>query len=81
MLLAFGQWRAARRLVERAAVPTLWQAAALGLIDRVEYYFATDSRPLPKRSGCVHGGQQRAAEYLLARGADLNQVGSDANSR
>ena len=28
---AFGQWRAARRLVERGARPTLLAAAALGL--------------------------------------------------
>lgn len=36
---AFGQWQAARRLVERGAKMTLWQAAALGLIDRVEGHF------------------------------------------
>src|SRR5262249_57303167 len=33
--VAFGQWRAARRLVERGAQSNLWQAAALGLMDRV----------------------------------------------
>src|SRR5258707_490715 len=30
--VAFGQWQAARRLVERGARTTLWQAAALGLM-------------------------------------------------
>ncbi len=40
--VAFGQWKAARRLVERGARTTLWQAAALGLMDRVEKHFAGD---------------------------------------
>ena len=30
--VAFGQWKAARRLLERGATPNLWQAAALGEI-------------------------------------------------
>jgi ankyrin repeat protein len=37
---AFGQWRAAHRLVERGAKMSLWEAAALGLLDRVEGHFA-----------------------------------------
>src|SRR6476620_9349548 len=37
---AFGQWKAARRLIERGAKTSLWEAAALGLIDRVEEHFA-----------------------------------------
>ncbi len=32
---AFGQWRVARRLVERGAHATSFDAAALGLIDRL----------------------------------------------
>jgi ankyrin repeat protein len=80
--VAFGQWDAARRLVERGAVANLWQAAALGLMDRVEQYFAMDSAPMEaeitKAFWCAcHGGQQPAAEYLLSRGADLNWVGYD----
>jgi hypothetical protein len=38
--VAFAQWRAARRLVERGARTEVWHAAALGLIDRLEAYFA-----------------------------------------
>jgi ankyrin repeat protein len=78
--VAFGQWQAARRLVERGAQTTLWQAAALGLMARVEKFFASKSPPTPGDitnafwSAC-HGGQQAAAEYLLERGADLNWVG------
>jgi uncharacterized protein len=37
---AFGQWKTANRLVERGAKTTLWQAAALGLIDRVREHFS-----------------------------------------
>lgn len=32
---AFGQWNAARRLIEHGAQSTLWESAALGLTDRV----------------------------------------------
>ena len=88
--VAFGQWRAARRLVERGARTALWHAAALGLMDRVEEHFtgspASARYPWGKGSGepldevtiafwcACHGGQQRTAEYLLARGAKLNWV-------
>src|SRR5712691_795414 len=43
--VAFGQWQAARRLVERGARTTLWQAAALGLMSRVDEHFASDTPP------------------------------------
>ena len=33
--VVFAQWSAARRLLERGATTTIWQAAALGLLDRV----------------------------------------------
>lgn len=80
--VAFGQWRAARRLVERGARATLWQAAALGLMDRVEDLF-TMSPPSPDEITnafwcACHGGQQATADYLLDRGADLNWIGHDA---
>jgi uncharacterized protein len=78
--VGFGQWRAARRLVERGARTTLWQAAALGLLDRVEERFAGADPPAADEvtdafwQAC-HGGQRRTAEYLRGRGADLNWVG------
>ena len=80
--VAFGQWQAARRLVERGAVTTLWQAAALGLMKRVKPYFAMDSPPpaaeITKAFWCAcSGGQQLVAECLLGSGADLNWVGYD----
>jgi len=78
--VGFGQWRAARRLLERGARTTLWQAAALGLLDRVEERFAGADPPAPDEvtdafwQAC-HGGQRQTAEYLRDRGADLNWVG------
>lgn len=73
---AFGQWKAAHKLVERGARTTLWDAATLGLMDRLESYFTAEP-PSPAEVadafwGACHGGQRRSAEVLLARGADLN---------
>jgi uncharacterized protein len=78
---AFGQWRAARRLIERGAKSNLWQSATLGLIDRVSREFADNTPPLEDITNAFwcacHGGQREAAEYLLARGADRNWIGHD----
>src|SRR5215469_17823570 len=80
--VAFGQWKAGRRLVERGAQTTLWQAAALGLMDRVDKYFTAVPPPTPDEITnafwcACHGGQKSVAEFLLGRGADLNWVGHD----
>ena len=80
--VAFGQWQAARRLVERGARTTLWQAAALGLMAPVVEHFASPTPPTPDEATnafwcACHGGQRSPAEYLLGRGADLNWVGYD----
>jgi uncharacterized protein len=79
--VAFGQWKAARRLVERGAHTPLREAAALGLLDRVETYCASVAPPTPEDLTqalwyACHGGQQPVAEYLLDRGADLNWISS-----
>lgn len=80
--VAFGQWDAARRLVERGARATLWQAAALGLLSRLDECFAEEPPPdaaaITNAFWCAcHGGQREAAEYLFARGANINWVGYD----
>jgi uncharacterized protein len=80
--VAFGQWNAARRLVERGARTTLWQAAALGLIARVEQHFTGAAPPAPDEVTnafwcACHGGQRTAAEYLLDQGADIDWIGYD----
>jgi uncharacterized protein len=78
----FGNWAAARRLVERGARTRLSDAAALGLLDRVEAVFTEEPGPDPQVitqsfwSAC-HGGQLSPAEYLLDRGADINWIGWD----
>jgi hypothetical protein len=77
--VAFAQWRAARRLVEHGARPNLWQAAGLGLEERVEVLLA-DASPedVTNAFWCAcHGGQRAAAQRLLAAGADLNWAGHD----
>ena len=45
---AFGQWNAARRLLERGARATMWEAATMGLADRVEAYLSADPPPSPE---------------------------------
>lgn len=80
--VAFGQWRAAHRLVERGARTALWQAAALGFNERVEECFTRTPPPAPDEITnafwcACHGGQLPAAQYLLDQGADLNWVGHD----
>ncbi len=76
---AFGQWRAARRLVDRGAHPSAFDAAALGLMDRLEDLVASRrGRGSDQISdafwAACHGGQRDAAEYLLSRGAELNRM-------
>ena len=79
---AFGQWQAARRLLERGAHTTLWEAAALGLLDRVAGYFehdpslSTEDATTAFWAAC-HGGHRDVAEYLLERGANVNWMGWD----
>jgi Ankyrin repeats (3 copies) len=47
--VAFGQWQAARRLIQRGAKSTLWQSAALGLLDRVAHEFAGNAAETGRR--------------------------------
>jgi ankyrin repeat protein len=75
--VGYGCWQVARLLVERGArVDRLWQAAALGMIERARELIAADP-PTPQEltdafwQAC-HGGQRRMAELLLTLGADLN---------
>ena len=88
--VAFAQWNAARRLVERGAQMALWHAAALGQMEAMKAYFAGDalSERYPWGAGCsspsekitvafwcsCHGGQRSSAELLLDRGAELNWI-------
>jgi ankyrin repeat protein len=79
--VAFGQWNAARRLLQRGARTNLWQAAALGRLDRVRDELAgiqPTQQDLDNALWCAaHGGQREPAELLLARGADPTWIGHD----
>jgi len=82
--VAFAQWRAARRLVERGARMALWHAAALGRLDAIDEWFASGEPLAPHPWGATHspraldvafwcachGNQRAAAAELLERGAN-----------
>jgi len=83
--VVFAQWRAARRLLERGATTTIWQAAALGLADRVRAFWAVEPTPTVEAITnaiwhACRGGQEPPAEYLLERGADMNWLGHDGKT-
>lgn len=77
--IGYGCWHVARLLVARGAkVDKLWHAAALGMVERMEQLLTERSDAASEVSkafwhACA-GGQRRAAEFLLARGADLKWV-------
>ena len=79
--VAFGQWRAAERLLERGARTNLWQAAALGLVDRVRDELAQSppaQADLDNALWCAaHGGRRETADLLLSEGGDPTWVGHD----
>lgn len=74
--VGYGCWHVARLLVTRGArVDRAWHAAALGLLGRLEEILGRDPPAEQVSQAFWHasaGGQRRAAEYLLSRGADLN---------
>src|SRR6516164_8560755 len=78
--VGYGCWQVARLLVERGArVESLWHAAALGMTARVEELLDSDPPPSPEEINhafwqACHGGQRRTAEFLFARGADINAI-------
>lgn len=81
---AFGQWRAARRLLRHGARPDLHDAATLGLLDRVTALLdAAQAEPEEVAwafwNAC-HGGQLSTAQYLLSQGADIDWIGHDGRT-
>ncbi len=76
--VGYGCWHVARLLVDRdARIDEAWQAAALGMPGRLEELVRDRPNPEDVSKAFWHAcaaGQRRAAEYLLARGADLNWV-------
>lgn len=78
--VGYGCWHVARLLVARGApVDALWQAAALGMLARLEELLAVVPGPSSHEIDhaffqACHGGQLRAAQRLLAAGADVDTV-------
>lgn len=74
--VGYGCWHVARLLVARGArVDKAWHASALGMLSRLEEILGSDPAAEDVSQAFWHacvGGQRRAAEYLLSRGADLN---------
>ena len=73
--VGYGCWHVARLLVARGAwVDKAWHAAALGMLGRLDEVLGDDPPAEIVSQAFWHacaGGQRRAAEYLLGRGADL----------
>jgi ankyrin repeat protein len=83
--VVFAQWEAARRLLDRGAQTTLWQAAALGLLDRVEAFSVGHPKPSPEEITnalwhACRGGQLRTAQYLLGQGANPHWIGHEGKT-
>lgn len=79
--VVFAQWNAARRLVERGASMTIWQAAALGNAEEVVRLLDAGTHTgHDVTNACWHAcraGQLRTAQMLVAHGADLDWLGYD----
>ena len=78
--VGYGCWRVARLLIERGAkVQKPWIAAALGMTSVTASFFKDGSEASTEELNhafwqACRGGYRRTAEYLLARGADLNWI-------
>jgi hypothetical protein len=77
---AFGGWQAADRLIARGAQTNLYQAATMGLNDRISRALAASPPPDAEQLtaalwGACAGGRQATASQLLSLGADPNWVG------
>ena len=77
--IGYACWHVARLLAARGArVNRLWHAAALGMLERMEQLLSERPETAGEVTGAFWhacaGGQRRAAEYLLARGAQLDWI-------
>jgi ankyrin repeat protein len=83
--VGYGCWHVARLLVERGApVDKLWHAGALGMLGRLEELLAATPTKDDVNNAfwqACHGGQRRAAERLLAAGADIDTSPDYAGNR
>ncbi len=79
--VVFAQWSAARRLVERGASMTSWQAAALGESDALAHCLDNAGVTADDvTNACWHScraGQLATTQMLIAAGADIDWLGYD----
>lgn len=80
--VVFANWEAARRLVERGARPTWWQAAALGTLDVVRARWHDTPPPTHDEITrafwhACRAGHRNTASFLLERGANPHWIGWD----
>jgi uncharacterized protein len=73
----YGQWAAARRLVERGATVNIFVAACLGMRTELERFVTASPPPAADELGgalwnASRAGQLAAAELLVTAGADIN---------
>ena len=82
--VVFGQWNAARRLVQHGARMTIWQAAAIGDEGEVRRWLSEDrSDHSDVTNACWHAcrsGQGSVVRLLVERGADLDWVGHEGRT-
>lgn len=81
----FANWPAARRLLERGARTTPWQAAALGLLAPVQAWCTASDRPARQELAnalwhAARAGERAVAEYLVGQGGDPHWVGHDGKT-
>jgi uncharacterized protein len=76
--IGYACWNVARLLVASGVkIDKFWHAAALGLLTRLVELTEAEPENAERSKAFWHacaGGQRRAAEYLLVRGADLNWI-------
>ena len=76
--IGYACWNVARLLVSRGVkIDKLWHASALGLLTRLAELAEEQPEGAELSKAFWHacaGGQRRAAEYLLLRGADVNWI-------
>ena len=78
--IGYGCWHVARLLAERGApVDALWHAAALGMLSRLDELLAAPRAPAQVEIDqafyhACQGGQLRAAQRLVAAGADVTAI-------
>src|SRR5258708_24279022 len=78
--IGYGCWRVARLLLNHGAkVEKLWHAAALGITSMLERFLQEGSTSSSEEVNhafwqACRGGYRRTAEYLFARGVDMNWI-------